>query len=95
MKFAFLMLGVKDGADAIKGLATPWMIVFGVLTALTTALTWMFSWDIIPVIVASFAIFSGATLCVGMSVVVGSLAEIVMSLTGHTEIELEEIRAFS
>lgn len=93
MKVAFWMLAIKDGATAFKELVTPWMVVFGSLSMLIVTLAWLGGWDIIPVVITCFSVFAASALGVGVSVTVEALADLIIALTGHNEVELEEKRA--
>ena len=95
MKVAYWMLAVKDGSEAFQELALPWMMVFGTFTTLITVMAWLFGWDIIPVIATTFSVFAVAALGVGLTLFVGALADLMISLLGHNEVELEERRLFS
>ena len=95
MKIAYMMLNVKDGSEAVLDLALPWMMVFGTFTTLITVMAWLFSWEIIQVIMTTFAVFSAAALGVGLALFVGALADLMISLLGYNEVELEERHLFS
>lgn len=93
MKFAYLILAVKDGSDAFRESAMPWMIIFGLAATLATVAMWLVGWESIPVVMAMFAIFSAMALGVGLSLLFSGVADIALWLTGHTEVELEARRA--
>ena len=91
MKLAYCMLNVKDAASAVAELAMPWSIVLGLVSMAMAALSCLCNFGMAP-LMAALSIFGLATILVAISAVAGSMAEIVMSITGHTEVELEQRR---
>jgi len=91
MKFAYKLLWVKDLADAIWEWWLPPMIVAGSVGVLATIVSWLAGWSV-EVVIVSFCGFAVIALGLAVVLVIGALADIMITILGHTEVELEERR---